>query len=104
MSFQLSEPTVLAILAEIFFREARPARKKTRERESREVHRGADMSLTGSVVSSDSDQTVIRVYLVNGESRSLRFDERTDVTVSQSTSPSLYLLKNGVCCLNIKHE
>lgn len=40
------------------------------------------MSLSGSVVSSDQDQTVIRVYLVNGESRSLRFDERTDVSVS----------------------
>ena len=30
----------------------------------------------------DPDQAVIRVFLVNGESRSLRFDERTDVSVS----------------------
>ena len=43
------------------------------------------MSLVTSISSSggmEPDQTVIRVYLVNGESRSLRVDERTDVTVS----------------------
>lgn len=44
-----------------------------------------EMSLVTSISSSvgiEPDQTVIRVYLVNGESRSLRVDERTDVTVS----------------------
>lgn len=40
------------------------------------------MSLLDSLGSVDPDQAVIRVYLVNGESRSLRFDERTDVDVS----------------------
>lgn len=33
-------------------------------------------------ISMDGSQTVVKVFLVNGESRSLRLDERTDVSVS----------------------
>ena len=39
----------------------------------------------GGSMGSDPDQTVIRVFLVNGESRSFRFDERTDVSVSHKS-------------------
>jgi hypothetical protein len=52
------------------------------------------MSVVTSISSSggmEPDQTVIRVYLVNGESRSLRVDERTDVTVSYH----MYTAKGG---------
>ena len=47
--------------------------------------------------SIDGLQTVVKVFLVNGESRSLRLDERTDVNVSpfpssSSSSSSLLLL------------
>lgn len=35
-------------------------------------------------ISMDGSQTVVKVFLVNGESRSLRLDERTDVSVSPS--------------------
>ena len=38
--------------------------------------------LPGSTPMGPEEQTVIRVYLVNGESRSLRLDERADVNVS----------------------
>ena len=37
--------------------------------------------------SIDGLQTVVKVFLVNGESRSLRLDERTDVNVSPSPPP-----------------
>ena len=37
------------------------------------------MSLNGP---SQHEQTVIRVYLVNGDARSISFNERNDVTVS----------------------
>lgn len=33
-------------------------------------------------VPTPEEHTVIRVYLVNGESRSIRLDERVDVNVS----------------------
>ena len=33
------------------------------------------------MATSESHQTVIRVYLVNGESRSVRLDEKTEVLV-----------------------
>lgn len=38
--------------------------------------------MTMSGMEDSSGQMVIKVYLVNGESRSLRLDERTEVTVS----------------------
>ena len=42
--------------------------------------------------SIDGLQTVVKVFLVNGESRSLRLDERTDVNVSPFPSTSTLLL------------
>ena len=37
--------------------------------------------------SIDGPHTVVKVFLVNGESRSLRLDERTDVNVSPPPPP-----------------
>ena len=39
---------------------------------------------SGAGLEDSGQQTVIKIYLVNGESRSLRLDERTEVTVSPS--------------------
>ena len=55
-------------------------------------------------ISMDGSQTVVKVFLVNGESRSLRLDERTDVSVSSllgvpeggSGCPGLGVLPEGV--------
>ena len=51
---------------------------------------------SGNFSTTDS-QTLVRVYLVNGESRCLRLDDRTEVTVSDTAKPvhSGYILLLG---------
>ena len=59
---------------------------------SRERREERDSSMSQSVAqlpsfSIDGPHTVVKVFLVNGESRSLRLDERTDVNVSPPPPP-----------------
>ena len=49
--------------------------------------------VSNTSTATTNSQTLVRVYLVNGESRCLRLDDRTEVTVSDTVTEAALLLR-----------